>query len=534
MTTKKKTHRNVPQLLFNLVMAQINMLIWGRGTGKTTGAAADFIVDKVRQMPQSTGAIYCNTHTDILTKILPQIRQGLADHGLIEELHYFIGKWAPKEWDWPKAFNAPIDPRNYIHIFNGTGIHLISGDRGITNGLNLDWAIIDEARKQKVDKLKEFLPTIRGNAHRWGHLSCHHSVLYMTDMPKYSKERWVLDYKKKMDKEVIDTILSIQIRIIQLRDLIQKEPGKTKYLEELKRMKRRLNFLRKGTVYYSTASTLDNIHVLGVDAIYAMREQLSKVDYLTSVLNEEILKIENGFYGSLEEDKHGYNAENYSHIDTLGNANLKRNSLWHHDIQMDESLDIALDYNNAINCVATGQQYNDEYRIVSTHYVKPPKYLTDAVQEWCDYYLHHRFKHVYYFYDNTAVGNNAKGDIPFYQEVIRVLRLNDWEVTDIYVGQASTHHSRFMLYSAMLEERDERLLKYRFNLVAAYTSFVSMAGAGVKRIGNTFKKDKSTETDGKTAPEESTHMSEAVDTLIYSRLRNTFEDASSYSGNVSA
>lgn len=532
---KKKKHRNVPQLLFNLVMAQINMLIWGRGTGKTTGAAADFIVDKVRQMPRSTGAIYCNTHTDILTKILPQIRLGLADHGLVEDLHYFIGKWAPKEWKWKKSFNAPIDPRNFITFVNGTGIHLISGDRGITNGLNIDWAIIDEARKQKLDRLKDFIPTLRGNADRWGHLSCYNSVLYMTDMPKYAKERWVLDYKKKMDKEVIDTILSVQIRLMQLRDLHKQEPKKQKWVDEIKKLKRRLNYLRKGTVYYSTASTLDNIHVLGVNAIYAMKEQLSKVDYMTSVLNEEILKIENGFYGSLDEDKHGYNAENYLHIDTLGHSNLKRDCLWHHDIQLDEALDLALDYNNAINCVVTGQQYDDEYRILSAHFVKPPQYLSDAVQQWCDYYFHHRHKYVNYYYDNTAIGNNAKGDIPFYQEVIRILRLNGWTVNENgYLGQASSHHSRFLLYSAILEERDKRLSKFRFNKVAAYQAYVSMAGAGVIRFGNTFKKDKSTETDGKTPPEDSTHMSEAVDTLIYASQRASFDGSPEYSGNVSA
>lgn len=530
-----KIHYNIPQLLYYIIQTRITVAIWGRGTGKSTGPLADFSLENWSKMPRSNGALFCNTYTDILTKVLPAVMEGWQQRrGITQDIHYWVGKYAPAKLKREKAFRYPIDPRHYVHFFNGAGMFLVSGDRATSNGFNLDWAGIDEARLQKYDKVREFLLTVRGNAAHFGHLSNHGSILYTTDMPRHSKERWILDFKKEMDERVIHMILQAQKKVMDLEAKYEKEPSRKTELEIVKWMGY-VNELRKQTTYVSFASTLDNIHALGLDPIKNFKRQLSDLDFATSVLNKEMIGVANSFYGLLDIDQHGYTMENYSFIDDNHAGILKgkrRDCRWHSDIDFDQPLEISCDYNASINSVVTGQQFGMEYRFPVSLYVKRPKYLKDLAHDWCDYFEYHRCKVVTYVYDNTAIGDNAKGDLSFADEWIKILQSRGWQVNAQYIRQSPSHASRHLLWNECLSEEKPDLPMLRFNKVGAAQLLVSMQQVQTKQIGSTFKKDKSTERESSgVAPEDAPHLSEAADILLHYKFSGNFSPQSEFTDN---
>ncbi len=267
----------------------------------------------------------------------------------------------------------------------------------------------------------------------------------------------------------------------------------------------------------SFASTLDNIHALGFQAIKNFKRNLSDTEFIISVLNQQINQIENGFYALLDEENHGYNAVNYEHLDEiedLHNLEIDRNCLWDSDVNLSMPLDVSADFNNAINCLVIGQRNNYKWRFLNSLYVLRPELLKDCAYKFVEYYKFHKTKEVNFIHDNTAIAKNASTDISFADEWITILEANGWYVRREYVGQASSHTSRYYAWSIVLEGTNKALPKFEFNKTNCHQWKRSCEGAGIKQIGDTFKKDKSNEQDSNTDPQDATHLSEAGDGLF--------------------
>lgn len=528
--------------MFNLIGASMSVLVWGRATGKTDGPSADFLLNNVHKMPRGNQGIYCNTFTSTLTNVLPGVIRGWSRYGYIQDLHFWVRKYAPKEFKVPKAYRYPLIPEHYIQWYNGSGIYLLSGDRALANGLELDAAVIEEARLQNRDKLREFLLCIRGNDEHFGHLSNHGSLLFVTDMPQNSKEKWILDYREEMDDEDIQIILAIQIKLRELKQKLQEAAPST-----IKKIQTKINYfedhltkIRKETVYFSTASTLQNVHALGLNPIMAYKRNLSDIEFSISVLNEEIEKIENGFYGMLDSDQHEYTAENYTYIDKLQNPELiERDCRWQNDISSLEPLHIAFDHNQVINNVVTGQPQGRQFLTLNHLHVlgENNEFLSDLCKKWCRYHAYHRNKTVFYYYDNTSVGGDASGNVPFFQEVVDILTKEGWMVRAEYIGQASSHHSRHYLWELGLMGNDQRIQVPMFNSVTCPWLLKSMKLAPVKKIGEFYKKDKSAEKPNKFGKyqvdqREAPHASEAMDTLYFATQRQKIDSGPGLTDNI--
>ena len=340
-------------------------------------------------------------------------------------------------------------------------------------------------------------------------------------MPTDSKGKWILDYEKQMDKDTIDLILKVQLQLHQLGQTLQKadEPTKKKITKEVAKYEEYLNEIRKDTVYFSEATTLDNIETIGIKAIKNWKRTLSDLEFRTSILNERVIKIANGFYGLLDEDIHGYEAPNYEKVDqitadpTYNFTTTKKNSDWDNDVQDTQPLEIGCDYNAAINSMVIGQTYNDEYRILNSLFVKHPFRLKDLVKKFDRYYKNHPTKRVKYYYDHTAVGTNASSDVSFADEWIDELNKLGWKVTPVNIGQASSHHSRYHMWQNTFKGDDERLFKFKYNKTNCTSLYTSMSLAPVKQMAGKFQKDKASERNPNIPPEEATHLSEALDCL---------------------
>lgn len=532
LTTKKWTgpnirrvHLNIPQLLWWLIKPKLAVLIWGRATGKTDGPSAMMSAECMDHMPRSVGRIAAYTYVGLLDNILPGIFAGWEDrYGYIENLHYWVGKKPPAELNIPRPYREPKgDPKNNIYWYNGSVMMLSSMTGTINNGTEYDWLIIEEGRYNKKSAVDELVLAKRGtkSRKRFGHLPYYGATLIVSDRPKNQMGRWLLEYKTQNTPEHIKGILKAWNRIAGLEEKKRQEleTGKDASAKKTQTLINKfvelMNGLRMKTTLYSEASTLDNIHALGVSTIKGFIELLDEWDYNISVLNKDVNKAVNGFY-ALHGENHIHSATNFEAYNESGGKN---NCLTDLDCDLSSDLAIAFDVNQAINNVVVGQVKGETIYCTNHMFVLAPEYLTELCNKFCEYYQPHLTKNVTFFYDHTLLGSDAQGKTPDYQIVITVLTNKGFNVTPIYIGQAPTHHILYGKWQRCLSGH-EGYLKWSSNATNCHYLRVSMDNADIKYVDGKEKKDKSSERkDYKTQtflvpPEEATHASEAADTLM--------------------
>src|SRR5215217_963627 len=86
---------NGPQLKAALVMCNEMWCLWARGTGKTVGVIAPWILHKVENMPRSNGGLIGKSFTDLETKILQPLFLAFEMFGIEKDIHYTYGKKPP-------------------------------------------------------------------------------------------------------------------------------------------------------------------------------------------------------------------------------------------------------------------------------------------------------------------------------------------------------------------------------------------------------------------------------------------------------
>jgi len=533
MSKTKRIHYNIPQVEMNLIRPQVGTCIWGRGTGKTEGPGAEFIARNAMDMPQSLGGIVSITYDKLLNMIIPALKVGWERMGFKEDVHYWIRKAPPDSLKIPKCYRQPDTNAHLIKWFNGSAQLLISIDRlHISNGASLAYIYADEVKFFPRAKFKEVLLTLRGQAHMFGDLACCESMLLTTDQPSPAMPgEWVYDLEKESDEETAKIILAIWNEIYMLR--AEQAKATKRRVKEIQREidshMKDINLLRKGLNYVSRASTLDNVHALGIGVIENFKSTLSQFDFNLSVLNKKQKKAENSFYHLLDDDRHGYYAPNIDFIDGL-TGNTKKDCRWDGDLVLDAPLELSADYNAAINWVTIGQDKPDSFDVINSMYVLKPKKIKDLVARFDKYYQHKKqFNNTLIFnYDHTAIGDNAKDDISFADEWINELSSKGWNVVANYIGQAPGHRSRFYLWQKVLAG-DEQLPKFRINLANNLDLKISLDSTVTKkdRKGD-FTKDKTSEQRKTVAPEHATHGGEALDTMIWAKYRPMMEGSSTF------
>lgn len=531
----RKIHYNLPQLEYSLIRPQLGTCIWGRGTGKTEGPGAEFIARNVVDLPGSLGGIVSITYDKLLNMIIPALKIGWGRLGYKENVHYWIRKAPPENLNIPPAYRQPDTNQHLIKWWNGSAQLLISIDRlHIANGASLAYLYADEVKFFPREKFKEVLLTLRGQAHLYGDLSCCESMLLTTDQPRPEMPgEWVYELEKDSDEETAGVILAIQYELSNLSQELNNCNSKkrSKELErEIDRYLDDLNTLRKGLNYVSRASTLDNVHALGINVIENYKKTLTVYEFALSVLNKKPDKRENSFYHLLSDEKHGYYAPNIDYIDNLDNQVRAKDCRWDGDLEYDQPLEIGCDYNSAINWVTIGQEKQDSFDIINSMYVLKPKKIKDLVGMFDRYYSDKKKVNnvIVFHYDHTAIGENAKDDISFADEWINELTAKGWTVYPNYFGQSSGHRSRYYLWEAVLSHQ-AGLPRFRINLANNIDLMISLKATITKkdRKGD-FAKDKTSEMKKTIAPEHATHGGEALDGLIWAKYRPLIKGDSSY------
>jgi hypothetical protein len=535
----KPLHFNIPQIKVMLARAWENYLIMSRGVGKSSGILSPWLIDNARDMPRSMGGIVGATFMQLLVRTLPPVISNWQRMGYHRDVHFIIGrepseKWK-KMWNWQGPYTMPLDSKYAIYWFNGSVQLLISQDRiGSSNGLSLAYLGGDEAKLLNKERLDdEVMPTLRGDRSHFGHLSCYRSKMFLTDMPTAPKSKWILEKESEMNKEQIRLIMQLQLHINMLTKQMNvlSEDARIKTFYKLQKLNKQINQLRKGSVYYAEANVYDNLDVLGKDYLEDMRKQLSPAKFEASILNKRSARTEGGFYQLLDTDKHGTEWAAYSYIDSL---EYDFSRLQERDSRKDGGmvnkmpLDIACDYGSSINCMVVGQQVGKEYRVFNSLYVLHPQLISDVVQKFCDYYKHYQTKEVNYYFDHTAIAASGVTDFTYKSQVVETFNKNGWHVNQIYCGQAPSHDRKYEFWGAVLQEEDERLPKFRYHRYNCEKLETSMLGAGLKQTRKGFEKDKSPERDEAQPQEDATHISDAMDTLLFFKFHTDLREDSPF------
>jgi hypothetical protein len=530
----KQLHFNRSQLMAALIDANIEVHIIPRGEGKTEGIISRKIANNAVIMPRSLGALSAPTFEGMLSKTLPPVIKGLAKLGYYKDVHYLIGRKAPKAWkkkgSWQDPFFPILKPEYFIHFWNGSGLSMVSFNRdNSSNGISIDYLINDEA-KFLVNKIKtryeeELIPALRGNRHHFGKFSQYQGITLTTDQPTKPEGRWLYDYEEKMNVEQIEIILGIQYEIATLRSKLSKEkdPNRAEYLKrKIRKQNNDLNRARMNSIFYHEPAPLANFEILGEETYKRWKRVLPDFVFRSSVLNERVINVEDSFYPHLDDDVHAVDYTDSRLIDNAFNSNFKLSSLKREDSRHDtdiisgRALDVAVDWGDHINVLVVGQAYRDEYHVTNGLFVKKPEKIQDLAEKFCNYYQHHRTKRINLPYDQTAYGGHGAFDSTYIDEFIKVVRKNGWSVNAHNLGAVPSHESRYLLWSQILSEKDPDFPKYRFNKMNCEFILISMHAAPAKQSRRGFEKDKKSERDRRNTPqEEATHFSDAMDTLAW-------------------
>lgn len=528
-----KQHFNKPQLKSAIIDAGSETFIAGRGTGKTSKVGARRTAQNhLGSMPRGKHVFIAATFTQNFTRTLPELIRGWQEMGYIMDHHFLVcqrptDKWK-KMWKWQGPYAPPLDYKYTICWWNGAVAQLVSQERsGQSNGLNIDSIFGDEAKLLNEEKFRtELLPANRGKIKAFDDNPYHHGITLISDMPVGTGGRWLLDMVNAMDREVVNQIWEIQTAMFVLKNNVLPKAntaGKKEIQKQIDLFNDELKSLRKGLLYYHEASTLENIDALGVDYIKQQLNLTTQFQFDTQILNIRPLRMEDGFYPDLDEEYHGYFSENESFFDNhiIDIMNPVLDCRKDKDLNVDAPLHIAMDYNRRLHPIVVGQVTDKEMRILNGLHAKYPDKLKEAVKLFTQYYKYHKRKVVYYWFDQTAVGDD--NDTRKCDDVVERLEAEGWVVIPQYFGTAPGHETKYRMWSDLLSEEGKYPLIFRINRENCKHLLLSMGLAGAEQRKDGFGKDKKSEKDPKFPAEESTHYSDAMDMLAYGLLESPLD-----------
>lgn len=502
----KEVYFNRPQRLTQLIAANTSVIVAGRRTGKTDSIAAPFMLRNMQRMPGSTGGIVVPTFKHGLTNTLPGLFAAWRRWGFMKDIHYVIGRKAPKSF--AKPIIDPVENEHVIRFYNGSVAVMISQDReGASNSLTLSWLLIDEARFIDYLKLKkDTLPANGGIKSFFGRKSCNHSMMVLSDMPQTSRGSWFLQYREKMDQELIRCIEGTVYEIYRLKQKIREMRDKgvepPEYLKgHISRLDRDLNRMRSVAVYYKEYSSIENLQLLGENYIRQMKRDLTPLTFQTSILCQRIGIAKDGFYSSMKE-AHKYTAGQMGRLDEYFSAFAEAKDVkgmagadsaeFDADVDQDRPLCIGMDYNANINWIVCGQPSDRRLNVLKSFYVKFDRKIPALISDFCRYYQGHRCKTVVFYFDATALGSNyAVNDQDFRFVVCSEFRRHGWDVVEVYIGNPMRHDEKYLLINQGFAGK-QRLMPF-FNSENNPDLILAIQSAGVSRGRNGFKKDKSAE-----------------------------------------
>lgn len=511
---------NPKQIECMAIAAKNEFIVASRRFGKSEGIDAPRMLRNVQAMPGSMGALLSPTYGKLLKNTLPAVSRALARMGYYRDVHYYINRKPPVNSGFAKPIIEPFSYDNVIAWYNGSINVLVSFDRSMSvNSMTLDYIMGFEAKFLDYTKIKdEVIPANSPDDQKkkiFGDCPWYNGQVFTTDMPTTSRGKWIFDKESQMSPKLIELIKNTYISYKYYQSL------NTPYGDKVaKLLYKELNRQRKDATFYAEYNVYDNIDILGQEYIDNMRRELPPLVFAVSIENKRMKKIKNGFYSAFDDTIHTYEAIYHNHILDAMNYDLdissRQSCAADADITDTEPLEIAFDYNAAINNLVVGQKYGNRMRTVKHFWLKTPDKLKELVQGFCSYYSSRINRDIIFYFDSTAIARSASSDYTFADEVQNILIANSFNVTPIYIGQPVSHQSKHQQIDNALK-RDPAFLFPQFNEDHCSDLIIAIQQTGVKIGPNGFQKDKSLEKkpdDDESPDQHKTHGTDAWDTLF--------------------
>ena len=531
----------------------------GRGTGKTDGLLAPYMIRCIQSMPGGSGIFLGNSIKQLFSRTIPAVIMALERYGFKEGVHFVRGH-APKKLGFREPYQRPQRWDNVLHFYNGFVWYLIStAVVGSANGMSVFAVAGDEAKFIPESKFNgEIIATLRGASIKSDHPGFNDkmnpfckSTFLVSDAPLTPRQAWLYK-RKKQDTEAVNT---------QIADMLA-ELHVLPELAEAPKFIRTLQKLRCQSSAYFRFSTLENVDILGEDFISRMQKQMPPGVFDIAIRNVENTVTKDGYYYTLNIDEiHGYRNSDDSQLEVaakkftkkfvtntvsggrsvrvetegidFSEAQKSKNCIFDTDIIPGEPLRIAFDYNANINAMVVGQTPSkantQTLKILNSLVVKNGRKLEALCGDFCKYYSPHQgsCNEVIFYYDSTAkqggsyASENAE-DTKFYNIVKRVLGKYGWKVTCVEMGRPMAHNQKFEFLNGCLAGTQRPLIRINIEnnertlIQAMDLTMVKQTSKGFAKYKDA-EKLKSLDNDelGETASQSGiTDITDAFDTLV--------------------
>lgn len=521
------------QTKFLLADAKEMYMFCGRGIGKTK-AIAIYEARNMHSMPRCSRTMLVPNFRKAMSDLISPLVRTWEEMGYKRGKNFVIGKSdIPKRNGWKEPYLAPEpSARDFlIHWYTGASIRITSLDRKVTsNGTESDGFTADEMKLLPEDQFNEAIKTNRGNDRYFGHLPEHHSIVGFSD--KYFTKKgsdWILKKRLLANKNLTNDIIRMQIFV---NNEIQNngDPGRIARAQKL------LTNARMNCVSVFEASSLENLPNIGLKYLNQMKRNMSPLEFRMAIMNEDVLKIEGGFYPLLDEDRHGYFADNYSRIDNLQydfEKIARRSCEDDTDHSQARPLEISVDWGGSINTMVVCQTMGNFFKVINEFYTSPTETMHALIGKFTTYYAARADKSLTMYYDPS--GNNARADSneTYAQEFSRLLREAGWKVSIFNNVSTNPHyHDKHLLFQSMLSEEDPAYPRFRMNRNNCEFTWISMLKAPLKAGRKEgFVKDKASEKNKNFDQRQATHFSDAVDIIVFAKYFNILSPSGTWSSS---
>lgn len=468
----------------------------GRGTGKTDGLLAPYMIRCNQSMPGGSGIFLGNSIKQLFSRTIPAVIMALERYGFKEGVHFVRGH-APKKLGFREPYQRPQRWDNVLHFYNGYVWYLIStAVVGSANGMSVFAVAGDEAKFIPESKFNgEIIATLRGASIKSDHPGfddksnpfCK-STFLVSDAPLTPRQAWLYK-RKKQDTEEVNAKIADMLAELQVLPELAEAP---KFIRTLQK-------LRCQSSAYFRFSTLENVDILGEDFISRMQKQMPPGMFDIAIRNVENTVSKDGYYYALNvEEIHGYRNSDDMQIEAAAKkftkkfvtntvsggrtvrvetegidffeAQKSRNCIFDTDIIPAEPLRIAFDYNANVNAMVVGQTptkgNTGTLKILNSLIVKNGRKLEALCGDFCKYYSPHQgsCNEVIFYYDSTAkqggsyASENAE-DTKFHNIVKKVLGKYGWKVTSVEMGRPMAHNQKFEFINGCLSGTQKPLIR---------------------------------------------------------------------------
>lgn len=545
---------NRVQLACKLLAPKSLVLVCGRATGKSwvLGQRLD---ETIRLMPRCTVGMPVRTFGMGYTGTFQTMLSALEKFGYVRNGNYVVNRRPPESWEDGYAKTEKYE--NCISTANGCRLVMFSqAERDSMRGASVDRIVADEALVLDEGRLmKEAFPANRGNLEHFGkgaHHACHlhHGFDLTTSMPYTKAGRWIFRFAEYYREELGVEIMQTWNRVVNLQLQLLDTDSAAQFAEcwnDIEAVRRLMppRISKDGTLFY-VANAFDNLANVGLKYIREQRDALTRLEFLTEIMNLYTERVEDCFY-SLDESRHVYYTDGVSKDVGEVAPVLKGGRAADApgpDRDPDRPLEIAPDWGSQISLFVVCQTYPAEPPFaadapgrvpepsfsgdwlcqIDEFFAKPDgsgTVIDELMGRFCARYAAHRNRTVVFYRDRYGDHRNPNvvNSRSYNDQAMDILRRNGWNVVArVHRGGEPPMSDKHLLWQEILAEKPSCPVRFRVNGARCRYTLISMNNARMVYGGNTFRKDKRSERPSSgVLPEEATHFSDAIDKLVWTK-----------------